>query len=61
MAAIDTPPPEVLVPGKAGCAAGQALRVDIPRSSHSTHPADTDPKRDVMAMLEASSADVPGR
>ena len=54
MAEIDTPPPEVLVPGKAGRAAGRMLRVDVPRSSHSMHPADTDPKRDIVAMLEAS-------
>lgn len=54
MAEIDTPPPEVLVPGKAGRAAGRLLRVEVPRSSHSMHPADTNPKRDVVAMLEAS-------
>lgn len=56
MAEIDEPTTEVLVPGKAGRAAGRALRAAVPRSSQSMHPAAVDPKRDVVAMLEASCA-----
>ncbi len=54
MAETVSPSPVVSVPGAAGRAAGRALRAELPRSAHSLHPGDADPKRDIVAMLEAS-------